>query len=385
MRVGLIATSYPRFDGDPAGGFVAGHAAALRALGHDVDVLAAGDGDGRVRGGSLFYTGGAPDALEAGGARVLASAASFSARLYAAAALRVRRWDAIVAHWLAPSAVVAAALPTRAPLLAIAHGGDVFTLRRAGLLAPTLRALLLRGARIAFVSAALRDLALASVDDRVRARLADCSFVQPMGIDAARFAALPRAPESPPIIAVVARLVPIKGVDVAIDALALARRRTGAHLVIAGDGPLRVELAARARSLDLDVTFTGAVPTHARDELLARASLVIVPSRPLVTAARAEGTPTIAPSRVARTEGTPTIALEALAAGVPVVATRTGGLAELPSPPVVVVPPDDPRALATAIADTLAMPPRADVLRAAIRDLDWAVVATRLAPPLRDA
>src|SRR6185503_19510756 len=42
MKLGVVTTSYPRFAGDPAGSFVAGHVAALRALGHDVEVIAAG-------------------------------------------------------------------------------------------------------------------------------------------------------------------------------------------------------------------------------------------------------------------------------------------------------------------------------------------------------
>src|SRR5204863_4049081 len=94
----------------------------------------------------LFYGAGAPDELERSGR----GAVSFTARLALAVARRAHRWDRIVAHWLAPSAL--AALPARAPLLAIAHGGDVHTLRRTHLLAPALYALRARDARLAFVS-----------------------------------------------------------------------------------------------------------------------------------------------------------------------------------------------------------------------------------------
>ncbi|MBZ0233555.1 MAG: hypothetical protein K8M05_14615, partial [Deltaproteobacteria bacterium] len=80
--VGVVATSYPRWDGDAAGGFVEGHAAYLRARGDEVDVVAAGRGlpvpDG------LFFAGGAPEAIEGaierGGLGVLAAAAGFSTR-----------------------------------------------------------------------------------------------------------------------------------------------------------------------------------------------------------------------------------------------------------------------------------------------------------------
>jgi glycosyltransferase involved in cell wall biosynthesis len=176
-----------------------------------------------------------------------------------------------------------------------------------------------------------------------------------MGIDVARFAALPRAPSDPPTVLVVARLVPIKGVDVAIAAMQHAARP--ARLVIAGDGPERARLAAAPGSH----TLLGEVTTDRRDDLLRTAGVVAIPSR-------------ITPR--GRTEGTPLIALEALAAGVPVVASAVGGLRELPG--VRLVPPDEPRALARAIDDALAAPAAPEALRASVIHLDWREVAARL-------
>jgi glycosyltransferase involved in cell wall biosynthesis len=346
----VVTTSYPRFPGDPAGGFVAAHVAALRALGHDVEVIAAGDVDRasidpqvtRIP-SNLFYRGGAPDALE----RDLAAyrdAATFTTRLVAAVARRARHWDLAVAHWLAPSAL--AALPTRVPLLAIAHGGDVHTLARLRLLGPMLQLLRARNAQLAFVSAELKQLAQ-------RHGPVAGAIVQPMGVDVAHFAGLGRTPTSPPTVLVVARLVPIKGVDVAIDAM--RHVAAPARLVIAGDGPERAALATRS-----SIELLGAVDTARRDQLLREASLVVIPSRVLPNG---------------RTEGMPTIALEALAAGVPVVASAVGGLRELAA--ATLVPPDDPRALASSIDAVIANPPRID-LQASVRQLDWPVVANRL-------
>jgi glycosyltransferase involved in cell wall biosynthesis len=342
--IGIVTTSYPRFAGDPAGHFVAEHARALEARGYAIDVVAAAADE------PLFYRGGAPDALEAS-PRSLVSAASFTARLTARVAVRARRWDAIIAHWLAPSAL--AVLPTWAPLLAIAHGGDIYTLRRLGLLGATLRALRLRRARLAFVSEDLLAIARAAgpVGDAI---------VQPMGLPLAHFAALPRQPTSPPTILVAARLAPIKGVDVALAAL--AELRTPARMIIAGDGPERAALEALAPP---SATFVGAVSTMQRDALLSQASLVVVPSRQLPNG---------------RTEGTPLIALEALAAGVPVIATATGGLRAL-APAALLVPPDHPAILAAAIDHALiSAPPSPTALRAAVAHLDWSAVATVLAP-----
>ena len=292
---------------------------------------------------SLFYRGGAPDLLERS-PRPLASLA-FTARLAIEVARRSKRWDAIVAHWLAPSAL--ACLPSRLPLLAIAHGGDVHLLHRLRLLGPVLRLLRRRGARLVFASTELRELArtTAPIDDAI---------VQPMGIDLARFASIARTPATPRRIVVAARLVPVKGVDVAIAAL--AHLREPAELVIAGDGPARAELAARAPA---NVTFLGRV--DAIDPLLRDASCVVVPSRVLANG---------------RSEGTPMIALEAIAAGVPVVASAVGGLRDLPA---TLVPPDDPRALARAI-DQIATS-RSEIDASSVIDAtayDWGVVARRL-------
>jgi len=335
VNIGVITTSYPRWPGDAAGNFVGAHVAAMRALGHEVEVICADANE------PLFYRGGAPEALEADGNWL--AAVTFTARLTARVMRRAHAWDLAIAHWLAPSAL--AALPTRVPLLAIAHGGDVHTLARLHLLRPTIALLRARGAKLAFVSEHLRELAMAPPargENNVNA------IVQPMGIDVAHFAALERAPDN--IILALARLVPIKGIDVAIAAMQHVR----AQLVIAGDGPERSALERAARGKPIE--FLGAVDTARRDQLLQRAAILIAPSRQLANG---------------RTEGTPLVALEALAAGVPVVASRVGGLCDLP---VTHVPPDDPRALARAIETTLADPPA----RADVRSFDWATVANRL-------
>lgn len=354
MKIGVVTTSYPRHEGDAAGSFVAAHVAAMRALGHDVTVIAAA----HEVGGPLLAGAGGPDELERRGVRGLALAAMVTARLTALVATRARDRELIVAHWLAPSAL--AALPTRVPVLAIAHGGDVHTLRRLHLLGPALRLLRARGARLAFVSSELLAIAKAAAPP-LASWLAEAAIVQPMGLDLARFAALGRAPESPPQLVVCSRLVPIKGVDMALAAL--AHVPPPVRLVIAGDGPERAALEQLAARLGVEdrVTFTGAVDATRRDQLLRAAAAVIVPSRVLPNG---------------RTEGTPMIALEALAAGVPVVASAVGGLASLAG--AVRVRADDPRALAAAVARILALPPSRQELSSTVRHLAWTTVAIDL-------
>lgn len=122
---------------------------------------------------------------------------------------------------------------------------------------------------------------------------------------------------------VVSRLSPEKGVDVAIDACALA----GIPLVVAGEGP---ELPAlRERAGDGDVRFLGRVDDTELARLRAGASIALAPSR--------------------SAESFGLAAAEAMAAGVPVVASRVGALPELVDRDAL-VPPGDPAALASAVA-----------------------------------
>ncbi len=102
---------------------------------------------------------------------------------------------------------------------------------------------------------------------------------------------------------VVSRLAPEKGVDIAIDACRIA----GIPLVIAGDGPERGALGARAAGLD--VRFAGRVDERELAALRAGAALALAPSRSGETFGMA--------------------AAEAMAAGLPVAGSRIGALSEL--------------------------------------------------------
>jgi glycosyltransferase involved in cell wall biosynthesis len=125
-----------------------------------------------------------------------------------------------------------------------------------------------------------------------------------------------------PFALVVSRLAPEKGVDVAIDACRMA----GLPLVVAGEGPEHAALAERVRGAD--VRFLGRVDDDALAALRARAAVAL------------------APSRSAETFG---IALaEAMADGVPAVASRVGARPELLDEDGL-VEPDSARALAAAI------------------------------------
>jgi glycosyltransferase involved in cell wall biosynthesis len=112
-----------------------------------------------------------------------------------------------------------------------------------------------------------------------------------------------------PLVGTVARLAPQKGVEYFIRAAAELRRENPAlRFLVVGEGPLRPELEALAQQLDLAglLYFTG----YRRDvpAILARLSAYVQPSL---------------------SEGQGITVLEAMAAGIPVVATAVGGLQEM--------------------------------------------------------
>jgi glycosyltransferase involved in cell wall biosynthesis len=125
-----------------------------------------------------------------------------------------------------------------------------------------------------------------------------------------------------PYALVVSRLAPEKGVDVAIDACRLA----GMPLVVAGEGPEHAALRERARGGS--VRFVGRVGDAELAELRAGAAVALAPSRSAETFGLA--------------------AAEAMAAGLPVLASSVGALPELVESECL-IPPGDAASLAEAI------------------------------------
>jgi glycosyltransferase involved in cell wall biosynthesis len=122
------------------------------------------------------------------------------------------------------------------------------------------------------------------------------------------------------VLLCVCRLEPQKGVDVAIRAL---RELPGAWLVVLGEGPQRAELEQLAEER---VYMPGRVPDVAA--WLRRADVLVHP---------------------VRWEGFGLAVLEAMLAGVPVVASDVSSMPELVGDAGILVPPDDPAALAAAV------------------------------------
>ncbi len=134
------------------------------------------------------------------------------------------------------------------------------------------------------------------------------------------------------------RVVRAKGLDVLVEALALlARDGLRPRLSIAGDGPERAGIEARIAELGLgpQITWLGVLRGKALGDALRRHRVVVVPSRPEPP------------------EALPLVPVEALACGCVLIAARQGGLPESVGPCGLLVPPEDPVALAASVRELL--------------------------------
>lgn len=147
-------------------------------------------------------------------------------------------------------------------------------------------------------------------------------------------------PNESTVVASAGRLSPEKGTAFFLQAMHLiAVRFPMVRFVVFGSGPLRAQLEERAQKLDLgkSVRFAGFVPEFT--ELLPGIDLLVNPSL---------------------SEVMPNVVLESMAAGVPVVATDVGGVAEIAGQDggIVLIPPADSQAIARAASDLLSHPER---------------------------
>ncbi len=293
MRIAVVSTSYPAREGDPSGHFVQAEVRALEQEGHDVVVLT----PDRARGDGAFGWPGFAARARARPWRALGAARwAFEARRALTRADVAR----VVCHWVVPS-VLPIATSTRAPAEGVSHGGDVRLLLA---LPPAARAALVRriAARLTswrFVSESLLAALCDGLGAADAARVGALARVSPSPIEVPRPSAGARraAHAHAPYVVAVARLVPAKRIDRAIDH---AARAPSTRLVVVGDGPERSRLEARARARGLDARFVGLV---SRDEALAW----IGGADALLHASEAEGLSTVV--REAETLGVPVVTL----------------------------------------------------------------------------
>jgi glycosyltransferase involved in cell wall biosynthesis len=239
-------------------------------------------------------------------------------------ALGRRRFDLVHAHWIVPNGVVASGLcggPSggkRVPLAIGLHGSDVFLAEKPGVRHLARRALaharLLTGCSPELVE---RMCALGFSAERAR--------VIPYGVDVEAFSPAPERrgiwrrklgiPESAPLILAVGRMATKKGFHVLLEALpGLLAAQPEAHVVLAGGGDLLARFTALADSAEGwrgRIHLPGVVLRDTLPDLYRAADLFVLPA-----VHDAKG----------NVDGLPNVILEAMASGLPVVASGISGI-----------------------------------------------------------
>jgi glycosyltransferase involved in cell wall biosynthesis len=296
MRIALVTTSWPAYEGDPSGHFVQAEARELERQGHAVTVV-------RPEPGGAFGWPGVAARVRERPWRVLDAM-----RWVAGARREVAGQGAgrVVAHWAVPCAWPVAVASPGAELEIVSHGGDV---RLLGALPAPVRERVVTGlARRAqawrFVSDRLVESLLATLGAGARGRVEAIAQVRAASLEEldVRAAVERRRQElgATRVAVSVGRLVPGKRVDRAIEHV--ARGDSGQRvdaLVVVGDGPERQRLERLAERRGVTARFVGTVPRREALTWIGAAEFVI---------------------HASRSEGLSTVVREAEGLGVPVVA-----------------------------------------------------------------
>lgn len=394
-RLLVLASTYPRWPGDPEPGFV--HELSKHLTDHFRVFVLGPHAPGANRresmdGVEVVRYRYAPEVLETlvndGGIVINLRRAKWKSLLVpgfvlaqAWAAWRIvrrERIDVIHAHWLLPQGLIAALLQSlpgrKVPFVVTSHGADLYALR--GRVFDALkRSVMARAAAATVVSRPMLDQLESIGADAAKAS------VLSMGVDLARrFVPDPSVMRSGRELLFVGRLVEKKGLRHLLDAMpTVLRSHPDACLVVAGFGPEEAALKEQARDLDLQqsVRFLGAVPHAELPSLYRRAALFVAP---FVRAASGDE------------EGLGLVLVEAIGCGCPVIVGNVAAMGEVfgANLDAVAVDARDAQALAERIRDSLADPgacrESAARLRAAVvKRFGWERIADAYATLLSQA
>ncbi len=400
LRIAMLTTSYPLYPGDTTAPFIEELAAQMVELGHEVHLalpahpkLQRGPQERGVYLYPFSYAPGLKPLQVWGYAGALSGDVGLKGGALAAAPLAITASiaamgrlahqvhpDLLVAHWVVPNGpptALVARLAAR-PLVVSLHGSDIFLAERNALIGRAASSVFHQAAA---VTACSPDLATRAIN--LGARATHTTTI-PYGVDQVRFhpataelraavrGELSLRPAEKLLLAG-GRLVHKKGLDVAIAALntAAVRNAPPARLVIFGYGDLEAALKAQVAALGLQerVLFTGRVEREQIPALFAAADLFLLPS---------------VHDHAGNVDGLPNTLLEAMASGLPIVASDVVGVPTVITNQMhgLLVPEGDAAALGEAIATILHQPAFAATLGQAARarverELTWPQTAQR--------
>jgi glycosyltransferase involved in cell wall biosynthesis len=402
LRIVLLTSSYPRFPGDSSAPFVKSIAEGIARHGHDVEVVVPYDAEIRkVETNNVhinrfryiwptqFHIVGHARSLFADVKLRLPAIGLMPFFLVAAffklmEVTKKQKSQVIYVHWVLPNGLIAAwvAAIRRIPFVISIHGSDMYVAQQNWLFRSIASSIFKRAAAVTACSPELRQAAIAlnaPKDTLLLAYGADPALFHPslklledrhsFGWD-----------QSELIIATIGRMVYKKGFNFLIEAVPeIIKRYPQVRLVVGGDGPLRRELAAQAEKLGVSkhVSFTGRIPWDHLQEFLSSSDIFILPS---------------VKDKFGNMDGLPTVLLEAMSCGIPIIASKIGGVVMVVENgrTGLIVPPGDPHALAEAICSLAGDPDKRQAIGKAARQaieqqFNWNNVVIKLIDLLEQA
>lgn len=292
----------------------------------------------------------------------------FLARLY-----RRQPFDLLHCHGIYPPTFLASLSKAEVPvpLVVTSHGGDVYEqnvrLQKSVIVERSIAGLRSADALVAISSFTRDGYTRLCPEAAAAARIVTI----PNGVSVDTFTnanspsdpSFPFKPKSYGVF--LGRLKSRKGVDVLLRAVALLPESNDAQILILGDGEDRAFLEVLSDQLGVKdrVRFLGSVGGAWKTQLLQNARFAVVPSR--------------------QWEAFPLVVLENYASGLPTIGTSVPGLVDLiqPEKTGLVVPPEDPEALAKALGRLFAEDALVDRMSRSARDFvkayDWRKIAIR--------
>lgn len=218
-----------------------------------------------------------------------------------------KEFEAVHCNWIIPQGIIQAFVK-KTPYLLVGHGGDVTSLNT-GIFKILKRNALKKASKVIVVSQQLKMKLLSNYP------LHQEISVISMGCSLTVFHKKNRVENyfnqnDKKVVLFVGRLAEKKGVSYLIEAM----RQVDAKLIIVGEGPEKRKLEQQALGMEGKISFLGAKSHEELPKIYASSDLFCLPS---ITAKDGDQ------------EGLPTVALEAMASGLPVVGSNSGGIAEV--------------------------------------------------------
>lgn len=335
MNISVIASSYPRFEGDGTAPFVRSISVALQKLGNKVEVIAPYDPDVKeVEAHELkiqrfkyalrkkWHIMGHSRSLEGDNRLRLAAYLLITPYIIAGTvallkSIRRQRSTIVHAHWSLPNGLCAWIINRiiGTPYIVSLHGSDIFVAKKNRLFEKINELILNRSKAITACSKELFEYAEnhgGFGKTHLIAWGSDPTIFTPTS-DKVACRRKMNLPENALLISSLGRLVPKKGFDVLVTAFAQAQKPDNTFLVIGGSGPQKAFLIEHSQKLGVgkQLILPGAINWNETSAFLGASDVFVLPS---------------IRDPHGNLDGLPTVLLEAMACGLPCIASDIGGV-----------------------------------------------------------